>query len=56
MNVFIKFLKDKSGATGIEYAMIAVGLSIVIVGSAHQIGSTLSTDFSDVQENYRQTN
>ena len=56
MNILAKFFKDKSGTTGIEYALIAVGLSIVIIGSVHQIGSTVSNDIADVQENYRQVN
>ncbi len=50
------FWHSESGATAIEYAMIAAGLSIVIIGSVYQIGSTLNNDFGDVQENYRQAN
>jgi pilus assembly protein Flp/PilA len=41
-----KFLGDESGATSIEYAVIAVGLSIVIVAAVNGIGTNLSTRFT----------
>jgi len=41
----MKFLADQSGATAIEYCLIAVGLSIVIVAAVNGIGSTLSGRF-----------
>jgi pilus assembly protein Flp/PilA len=43
-----KFLKDKSGATAIEYALIAGGLSIVIVIAVNSLGSVLSGTFTKV--------
>ncbi|MBX9649744.1 MAG: Flp family type IVb pilin, partial [Xanthobacteraceae bacterium] len=39
---------DETGATAIEYCMIAAGLSIVIVTVVNNIGSTLSTRFADM--------
>ncbi len=39
------FLSDESGATSIEYAIIACGLSIVIVAAVNGIGATLNTKF-----------
>ncbi len=44
----LRFLKDETGATAIEYAIIAGGLSIVIVVAVNAIGSTLSTTFTSV--------
>jgi pilus assembly protein Flp/PilA len=44
-----RFLKDETGATAIEYAIIAGGLSIVIVAAVRGIGSTLNTTFASVQ-------
>ncbi len=44
-----RFLKDQSGATSIEYAMIASVLSIVIVVSVQSLGSKLSGTFSGIQ-------
>jgi pilus assembly protein Flp/PilA len=43
---FSKFLSDESGATAIEYCLIAVGISIVIITSVNGIGSTLNANFS----------
>jgi pilus assembly protein Flp/PilA len=43
-----KFLSDESGATAIEYCLIAVGLSIVIISAVNSIGSTLNTRFTSV--------
>ena len=43
-----RFLRDESGATAIEYCLIAVGLSIVIITAVNGIGSTLNTNFSSI--------
>ena len=43
-----RFLGDESGATAIEYCLIATGLSIVIVVAVNGIGSTLNTRFTSV--------
>ncbi len=54
-SVLSHFIDDRSGATAIEYAMIASGISIVIITSVYSIGSTLNTFFGDVQDDYRGT-
>jgi pilus assembly protein Flp/PilA len=43
-----RFLRDQSGATAIEYCLIAVGLSIVIITAVNSIGTSLYTGFSSV--------
>jgi pilus assembly protein Flp/PilA len=43
-----QFVADESGATAIEYALIAAGISIVIVTAVNGIGSVLSTKFVQV--------
>ena len=43
-----RFLADETGATAIEYCLIAVGLSIVIITAVNGIGSTLNTNFSSI--------
>jgi pilus assembly protein Flp/PilA len=43
-----RFLGDQSGATAIEYCLIAAGLSIVILVAVNGIGSTLNTNFSSI--------
>ncbi len=42
------FLANKSGATSIEYAFIAAGISIAIVVTVNAVGSGLATVFGDV--------
>jgi pilus assembly protein Flp/PilA len=42
-----RFAADEGGTTAIEYAMIAAGISITIVGAVSTIGSTLKTSFYD---------
>jgi pilus assembly protein Flp/PilA len=48
LRLISRFLNDESGATAIEYCLIAVGLSIVIITAVNGIGSTLNTRFTSV--------
>jgi pilus assembly protein Flp/PilA len=43
-----RFLSDQSAATAIEYALIAMGISIVIVAGVNGVGTKLSSTFVDV--------
>ena len=43
-----EFLNDESGATAIEYCLIAAGISIVIVVAVNGMGTTLNTKFTSV--------
>lgn len=45
LRLISRFLSDESGATAIEYCLIAVGLSIVIITAVNGIGSSLNTKF-----------
>ena len=53
MQLFSRFLSDESGATAIEYCLIAAGLSIVIVTAVNGIGSTLNTKFSSMNSSLK---
>jgi pilus assembly protein Flp/PilA len=44
----MRFLRDDTAATAIEYAIIAGGLSIVIVAVVQSIGTSLNTKFTSV--------
>jgi pilus assembly protein Flp/PilA len=44
-----KFFKDESGATAIEYALIAGTLSIVILAAVQGVGAKLKTIFTSIQ-------
>ena len=50
-NLFKKFLSNKSGATAIEYGLIAALISIAIITAATTLGSNLSTTFDKVAQN-----
>ena len=43
-----KFFKDESGATAIEYGLIAAGLAIAIITAVQGVGSQLSTNFNNI--------
>ena len=45
---FVAFLKNESAATAIEYALIAAGISIVIVAAVNGIGTQLNATFTSV--------
>ncbi len=43
-----RFAKDESGATAIEYGLIAAGISVAIIAVVNSLGSQLKTTFSNV--------
>ena len=49
----LRFLRDETGATAIEYAIIAGGISIVIVTAVASIGTALNTSFSSVAAGFK---
>ena len=50
MNKVSRFLRDDSGATAIEYGLIAAGISIAIIVAVNTLGSTLNTKFQEVND------
>jgi pilus assembly protein Flp/PilA len=46
--MFLKFLKDESAATAIEYGLIAAGISLAIIAVVNGLGSTLNTKFTTI--------
>jgi pilus assembly protein Flp/PilA len=51
--LFSRFIADQSGATAIEYCLIAVGISIVIITAVNGIGTSLNTKFSLVNSSLK---
>lgn len=47
-NLVTRFAADTSGATAIEYALIAAGISLAIIAVVNGIGSSLNTKFSSI--------
>jgi pilus assembly protein Flp/PilA len=43
-----RFAKDESGATAIEYGLIAAGISVAIIAVVNTIGTTLNTKFTTI--------
>jgi len=48
MKSLVKFLKDESGATAIEYGLIAAGISVAIITVVNTLGSNLQGTFTNV--------
>jgi len=44
----LRFLKDSSGATAIEYGLIAAGISIAIIAAVNTLGTQLNATFTSV--------
>ena len=47
-NLFLRFAKDDSGATAIEYGLIAAGISVAIIAVVNGLGSKLNTKFDSI--------
>jgi pilus assembly protein Flp/PilA len=47
-NVIARFVKDESGATAIEYGLIAAGISLAIIAVVNGLGTTLNTKFTSI--------
>ena len=44
----LRFVNDESGATAIEYGLIAAGISLAIIAIVNGLGSNLNTKFTAV--------
>lgn len=49
-NVFKSFAKDESGATAIEYGLIAALLSVAIIAAVGQVRDNLNTTYTTVAD------
>ena len=47
-SAFIRFVRDTSGATAIEYGLIAAGISVAIIATVNALGGQLQNTFSSV--------
>ncbi|WP_398471681.1 Flp family type IVb pilin [Tardiphaga sp.] len=48
LRLISRFSKDESGATAIEYALIACGISLAIIAAVQGLGTTLNGRYADV--------
>jgi pilus assembly protein Flp/PilA len=49
MSKIVNFLRDESGATAIEYGLIAAGISVAIITVVASLGTSLNATFTSVQ-------
>jgi pilus assembly protein Flp/PilA len=50
MSLAKRFLNDESGATAIEYGLIAAGISVVIIVAVNGIGTKVNAAFTSVRD------
>ena len=48
MSKLLSFLRDESGATAIEYGLIAAGISVAIITVVNSLGGKLNNTFTNV--------
>jgi pilus assembly protein Flp/PilA len=51
--VFSKFLSDESGATAIEYGLIAAGIALAIIAVVNGIGTNLNGKFDTINSSLK---
>lgn len=49
MKILARFAKDESGATAIEYGLIAACISVAIIAVVQGVGTKLNSTFKSVQ-------
>ena len=52
-NLIARFVKDQSGATAIEYGLIAAGISLAIIAAVNGLGTTLNTKFVSINSSLK---
>jgi pilus assembly protein Flp/PilA len=51
--LFSRFLSDQSGATSIEYCLIACGIALAIIATVQGIGPQLNTKFASISNSLK---
>jgi len=53
MKILKQFLADESGATAIEYGLIAAGISLAIIAVVNGLGTRLNTKFTSINSSLK---
>jgi pilus assembly protein Flp/PilA len=53
MRLLMKFLRDETGATAIEYGLIAAGISLAIISVVNGMGAKLNTKFTSLNNSLK---
>ena len=48
MSTVSRFFRDESGATAIEYGLIAAGIAVAIIAAVNSVGTALDTKFDSI--------
>ena len=51
--LFAKFWSDESGATAIEYGLIAAGIALAIIAVVNGVGSNLDAKFTSINSSLK---
>ncbi len=51
--LFLDFLSDQSGATAIEYGLIAAGIALAIIATVNGLGSNLNDKFTSINSSLK---
>jgi pilus assembly protein Flp/PilA len=49
----LNFFSDESGATAIEYGLIAAGISLAIIAAVNGLGTTLNDKFTSINSSLK---
>jgi pilus assembly protein Flp/PilA len=52
-NLIARFVNDESGATAIEYGLIAAGISLAIIAVVNGLGSNLNAKFTSINSSLK---
>jgi pilus assembly protein Flp/PilA len=52
-SIWMKFWADESGATAIEYGLIAAGISLAIISVVNGLGTGLKTKFTSISSSLK---
>jgi pilus assembly protein Flp/PilA len=55
MKTLVRFAKCESGATAIEYGLIAALISVAIIGVVSSVGTSLNTTFKEIDDGLKNT-
>jgi len=53
MSILKSFFRDESGATAIEYGLIASGIAVAIIVAVNSLGTSLNNEFANVSANLK---
>jgi pilus assembly protein Flp/PilA len=52
-NLIARFVKDESGATAIEYGLIAAGIALAIIAVVNGLGTNLNAKFTSINSSLK---